>query len=110
MLVSGVQQSDLLISIVYIYVCIRVHIYIYTDTHIYKYILYIYIHGLPWCLSGKESPTNAGDTVSIPRSGRSPGEGNGDPLQYPCLGNPINRGAWRSTVCGVTERWTPLSN
>ena len=42
--------------------------------------------------------TSAGDTGSILRSGRSPGEGNGNPPQYPCLGNPMDRGAWRSTV------------
>ena len=49
---------------------------------------------------------NAGDTRdtgSIPRLGRSPGEGNGNPLQYSCLGNPIDRGAWRPTVHGISE-------
>ena len=54
----------------------------------------------------KNLPTNAGDTgdpVSIPGSGRSPGGGNGNPLQYSCLGNPMDRGAWRATVYGVTE-------
>jgi len=53
--------------------------------------------GLPRWLSGKESTTNAGDTGDlglIPESGRSPGVGNGNPFQYPCLENPINRGAW----------------
>ena len=40
---------------------------------------------------------------SIPGSGRSPGEGNGNPLQYSCLGNPMDRGAWRATVCGVAR-------
>ena len=45
--------------------------------------------GLPWWLSGKKNlPANAGDWGSIPRSERSPGEGNGNPLQYPFLGNP----------------------
>ena len=39
----------------------------------------------------------------IPRSGRSPGEGNGNQLQYPCLGNPMDRGAWQATVHGVTK-------
>ena len=49
----------------------------------------------------KNSLANAGDTGDmglIPGSGRSPGGGNGNPLQYPCLGNPVNRGAWRATV------------
>ena len=51
-------------------------------------------------LSNKESTCNAGDTSSIPGSGRSPGEGNGNPLQYSCLGNPIDRRAWQVTVHG----------
>ena len=54
----------------------------------------------------KNLPANAGDTgdpVLIPGSGRSPGGGNGNPLQYSCLGNPMDRGAWWSTVYGVTE-------
>ena len=46
----------------------------------------------------KNPPANARDTGSIPRSGRSPGEGNGNPLQYSCLENPIDRGAWQATV------------
>ena len=46
----------------------------------------------------KNPPTNAEDTGLIPRSGRFPGEGNGNPLQYSCLANPIDRGAWWATV------------
>ena len=46
---------------------------------------------------------NARDMSSIPRLRRSPGEGNGDPLQYSCLRNPMDRGAWRATVHGVTK-------
>ena len=49
--------------------------------------------GLPWWLSGKESACNAGDTGSITELGRSPGEGNGNPLQYSCLKNAMDRGA-----------------
>ena len=45
---------------------------------------------------------NAGDEGSIPESGRSPGGGNGNPLQYSCLENSMDRGAWRATVLGVT--------
>ena len=59
--------------------------------------------GLPWWLSGKEYAFNAGDVGWIPGSGRSPGGGNGSPLQHSCLENPMNRGAWRATVHGVTE-------
>ena len=50
--------------------------------------------GLPWWLSGKESACNAGDASLIPGSGRSPGEGNSNPLQYSCLGNSMDREAW----------------
>ena len=49
---------------------------------------------------GKESACNAGDPGLIPGSGRSPGEGNGNPLQYPCLENPMDRGAWRQQPTG----------
>ena len=58
--------------------------------------------GLRWRLS-KESACNAGDPGSIPRSGRSPGEGNGSPLQDTCLENPMHRRAWRAVVHGVTR-------
>ena len=54
-------------------------------------------------LDGKESACNAGDPILIPGSERSPGEGNGYPLQYSCLGNLMDRGAWRVTVHGVTK-------
>ena len=58
----------------------------------------------------KNPPANAGDPGSIPGSGRSTGEGNGNPLQYPCLKNPMDRGAWRATVNGLTMSQTRLSN
>ena len=51
----------------------------------------------------KNSSANAGDVGSVPGLGRSPAEGNGNPLQYSCLGNPMDRGAWWATVHGVTE-------
>ena len=51
----------------------------------------------------KASACNAGDPSSIPGSGRSPGEGNDNPLQYSCLGNPMDRGAWWAMVHGVAE-------
>ena len=53
---------------------------------------------LPRWLSGKESACQAGDVGLIPGSGTSPGEGNGNPLQYSCLENPMDRGAWLATV------------
>ena len=51
----------------------------------------------------KNPPAKAGDMGSIPELGRSPGEGNSNLLQYSCLGNPIDRGAWRATARGVTK-------
>ena len=55
-------------------------------------------------------PANAGDASSIPGSGRFPGGGHGYPLQYSCLGNSMDRGAWRATVHGVTKSWTQVSS
>ena len=53
----------------------------------------------------KESAYYAGDLGSIPGSGRSPGEGNSNPLQCSCLENPMDRGTWQGTVHGVTKSW-----
>ena len=66
--------------------------------------------GFPCHSVGKESACNAGDLDSVLGSGRSPGEGNGNPLQYYCLENPMDRGAWKATVYGVAKSWTRLSN
>ena len=52
----------------------------------------------------KNLPANAGDAGSIPGSGKSPGEGNENPLQYSCLRNPMDRGAWQATVQGVARK------
>ena len=65
--------------------------------------LTIKLWGFPSGSDGKESTCNAGDLGSIPGSGRSPGEGNGNPLQYSCLENSMDGGAWRAAVHGVTE-------
>ena len=61
------------------------------------------VQKLPWWLSGKESTCNAGNLGLIPELERAPGEGNGNPLQYSCLGNPMERGAKWATVHGVAE-------
>ena len=66
--------------------------------------------GFPGGSDSKESSCNAGDPDSIPGSGRSPEEGNGYPLQYPCLENSVDRGAWRATVHGVTKSWIRLNS
>ena len=57
--------------------------------------------GFPGGSVGKKLPANAGDTGPIPGLGRSPGESNGYPFQYSCLGNLTDRGAWRATICGT---------
>ena len=57
----------------------------------------------------KNLPANAGDLGSIPGSGKSPGGGLGNPLQYSCLENPMDRGAWQATVHGVAQSQTQLS-
>ena len=58
----------------------------------------------------KNPPVHVGDAGSIPGLGRLPVRGNGNPLQYSCLENPRDRGAWRATVYGVTKSQTGLSN
>jgi len=59
---------------------------------------------------GKESAHNVGDLSSIPRLERSPGEGNGNPLQYSCLENPMDRGAWQTILHRVAKSQTQLSD
>ena len=59
--------------------------------------------GFPGGSDGKESACNAGVTGLVPGLGRSPGERNGNPLQYSCLGNSMDRGAWGTTVHGVAK-------
>ena len=65
--------------------------------------------GFPHAWHGKECACNAGDSGSISGSGRSPGEGNGNPLQHSYLENPMDGGAWQATVLEVAKRWTQLS-
>ena len=75
--------------------------------HLRSFYTPIYTYtGFPGGEVVKNSPANAGDTKdmgSIPGSGRSPGEGNGNLLHYSCLGNPMDRGAWGATVHGVAK-------
>ena len=70
-----------------------------------------------WCIrsfasgsGGKESACNTGDPDTIPGSGRSPGEGHGKPLQYSCLENPMDRGAWWATVYRIVNSQTRLGD
>ena len=66
------------------------------------------IMGFPDGSDGKESMCNAGDQGSIPELGRSPEEGHGYQLQYSCLENSMDTGAWQARVNGVTKSWTRL--
>ena len=66
--------------------------------------------GFPDGAVGKNPPANAGEIDSIPGSGRSSGGRNGNPLQYSCLENPVDRGAWWATVHGVSKSGTRLSD
>ena len=69
--------------------------------------------GFPGGSVVKNLPSNAGDTRNvgaIPGWGRSPGEGNGYPLEYSCLENSMDRGAWQAIVHGATKSWTQLSD
>ena len=66
--------------------------------------------GFPGDSDGKASACSVGDLGLIPGSGRSPGEGNGNPLLYSCLENPMDREAWEATVHGVAKSRTQLSN
>ena len=74
----------------------------------HKIRLYICYMGFPGGSEGKESACNAGDLGLIPGLGRSPGGGHWNPLQYSCLENPMDRGAWQAIVPGVTKSWTLL--
>ena len=62
--------------------------------------------GFPGGSDGKESACNAGNPGLIPGSGRSPGGGNGNPLHYSCLENPMDREAWWATIHGIAQSWT----
>ena len=68
------------------------------------------VRSFPGGSDAKKSACNVRDPGSISGLGRSLGEGNGNPLQYSCLENPLDSGAWRVTVHGITKSWTWLSN
>ena len=79
--------------------------------YLYKYIYIVYMYmyiciGFPGGSEVKASACNAGDLGLIPGLGRSPAEGNGNPLQYSCPENPMDGGAWWATVHGVAKSWT----
>ena len=72
----------------------------YINKHLYS------TWGFPGGSAVKNPPVNAGGAGSVPSSGRAPGEGNGNPLQYSCLEKPMDRGALQATFLGVTKNWT----
>ena len=83
--------------------CVQNH----THTHTHTTHIHTYTHiSLPSSSDGKEFAFNAGNPGSTPGSGRFSGEGNGNPLQYSCLENPMKKGAWWSIVHGVSKSWT----
>ena len=69
----------------------------------FHFFLYTSRRGFPGGSVVKNLPANVADVGLIPGSGKSPGEGNGNPLQYSGLENPMNRGAWQATVHGITK-------
>ena len=76
----------------------------------YLFIILYRSMGFPGGSDGVQSACKVGDLGSIPGSGRPPGEGNGNALQYSCLENPMDRGAWWATVHGVTKSWIRQSS
>ena len=79
-------------------------------TYVYVYIVYTHNSvGFPGGAVVKHPPVNAGDSGLIPGSGRPPGVGNGNPLQYSCLEKSMDRGAWWTIVHGVSKSWMLLS-
>ena len=92
-----------------------VHIPVMTNSRLNTHLkrfghVYLYMWGFPGGSEVKVSASNAGDLGSIPGLGRSPGEGNGNPLQYSCPENPMDGGAWWATVHGVAKSQTRLSD
>ena len=112
MIFNGLNTIYLLFCSFHKYVCVCVCVCVFsircygkTQTEFLANVIHmcIDIHRPPWWLSGKESAHNVGHAGLIPGWGRSPGEGNGNPLQYSCLGNPMDRGTCLATVHGVTR-------
>ena len=74
------------------------------DSFVHLCVIVLSAQGFPGSSVVKSLPTNAGDMDLVPGSGRSPGEGNGNLLQYSCLGNPMDRGVWWAVVQGVAKK------
>ena len=95
------------------FVCFISFFILYIWVKSYSFCLFpsdLFCVGFPGSSDGKESACKTGDLGLIPGSGRSPGEGNGNPLQYSCLENSMDREPWRATLHGVAKSWTWLSS
>ena len=112
--VLSLQPHHLLSTSLLANIIIRFKLMVYLELHISPRNLSVYVYvcvcvcvwmGFPHGSDSKQSSCNAGDSGLIPGLGRSPGEGNGYPLQYSCLENSIDRGAWQATVHGVSKSW-----
>ena len=82
----------------------------YVHFNVLLNLVLVFYWGFPGGSDGKESTCSARDMGSIPGLGRSPGGGHGNPPQFSCLENPMDRGAWRATVHGVSKSRTRLNN
>ena len=98
-------MNPAIIQCVCVCVCVCVYIYIYRERERERE-----RGGFPGGSDGKESVYNAGDLGLTPESGRSPGEGNGNPFPYSCLKNSMDREAWWATVYGAAKSRTQLSD
>ena len=97
---DAVQPSHPLLSPSHGHICTNTYDLVFLCTYMKEE------GGFPCSSVGKESACSAGDLGLIAGLGRSPGEANGNQLQYPCLENQMDRGAWWVTVHGVTKSWT----
>ena len=117
MFICAIYIYNICVYIIYVFIH-SVYICIYKtscveskDNNLGKYFSLSTIQlGFPGGSGGKESACNAGDPSSIPGSGGSLGEGHANPLQYSCLGNPMDRRSWWAIAHGVAKSWTQLSN
>ena len=104
---SCLQNSE--ITLVNILVSVPVFCWLHAHIHVFSGII-LCAQSFPGVSDGKKSPCGAADAGSIPGSGRSLGGGNGYPLHYSCLENPMDRGPWCVEVHEVAKSWTGLSN
>ena len=108
-MISCAIQQDFVVYPISLFACTHTQTHTQTHTHTHN-CLYLLIPNLPGGSISRESTCDAGDPDSIPGRGRSPGEGNGYSLQYPCLGNPMDPGAWWAPVHRVAKTWMRLNH